>query len=687
MSVSNMKKLTAFVFRDDADRLVRTLMRLRCVQVQSLDAVRSAWKLSRVDCEGELADAKRRLTEVDAVLPILSQYSTRSMRFRRRVHTIDQQTFVKDGTEARTWETVRKVASLRSAIADSETKHTALEALSESLQPWLDYNAPLSDTETERTKTWFGSFSSATDSEQIERALAEVDAAGESVFEDDRFQYWALTFLKTRETEVGIALTALGFLRADLPSSPQTPLAASRETERQLAQLESEQLRLEEDIRAAAYALDDVEILHDVAATDVRVAELKQRLAQTNACTVLEGWYPEQMEDAVVSALAKFECAYETDEPAEGETPPVLLRNNRFAQNFEWVIGMYSYPKYGTYDPTFIMSVFYFIIFGMMFADVGYGLFLTLACIAGIKLLNPKPGMRRMLSMFAWCGVSCAVQGVVFGGWFGDLPIAIMKNFCGIEDPESLAIGRFFANGLLFNPVSSAVPFLILSLAVGEVHLVAGMAISMAETWKSGHRAEAICGTVPFWVLFAGLDLAAPNMLIGMEMIGSDMSEATKAVFATLSGIGIYLMIAGVLGILFLKGIGQRSFGAWLVKGLAGLYSLISFASDLLSYSRILALGLVAGVIGQVINMITVLGASGFGGFLAMLVVLVVGHVFNIAINLLGTFVHAARLQYIEFFGKFYEDGGEIFSPAEPSDDYTEAPAEAESVALPQERV
>lgn len=671
MPVSNMKKLTAFVFRDDSDRLVRRLMRLRCVQVRSLDAERSAQKLARVDCDGELISARKKLAAVDAVLPVLSRYSTRKMRFRRRVHEVDQQEFAGDGRAAHAWETVERAGALQETLAGLEAERVRLTALSESLQPWLEYDVPLSDCETAKTRTWLGSIPLSVPQETVNTALTDAGCAVEAVDTDEKFSYWAVTFLKEGEAEAGAALATLGFVRQDFESETETALAASRRTEERLAALENETVQADEALHDCAEALDEIEILHDVAATDVRVAELKQRLAQTQTCTVLEGWYPENMEDALVGVLSKFECAYDTDKPEAGEEPPVLLRNNKFAQNFEWVIGMYSYPKYGTFDPTFIMSIFYFVIFGMMFADVGYGLLLTLACVAGIKLLNPKPGMRRMLSMFAWCGVSCAVLGVVFGGWFGDLPTAIMKNFMGIENPEATPVGHFFANGLLFNPVSSAVPFLILSLAVGEIHLVTGMAISMAETWKTGHRAEAVCGTVPFWVLFAGIDLAAPNMLIGMDMIGQTMSEATKASFAGIADIATYLMLAGAAGILLLKGVGQKSFGAWLVKGLGGLYSLISFASDLLSYSRILALGLVAGVIGQVINMITALGASGVVGFIAMLLVLIVGHVFNIAINLLGTFVHAARLQYIEFFGKFYEDGGAAFEPAAPSDDYT----------------
>ncbi len=666
-----MKKLTVFAFRDDTDKLVRRLMRLRCVQVTLSDTGQGNEALGRADCDAELQSARKRLRDVDEVLPILSRYSTRTMRFRRRVHAVDLQEFETSGDAERARNVVARVSELVGKIEENRAERAKLETVLATLRPWLDYDVPLSESETAKTKTYLGSVPMMNKPESVAERLADGGCVAEEIFSDEKFSYWAVTFLKENETDVGVLLSSLGFTKQTFGDCTGTATAEEAKTQDKIAKLEENAERDGEALHDCAEALDEIEILHDLEQTNVRVATVKQKLAETRCCEVLTGWYPEPMEDAVVEVLEKFECAYDLSQPEAGDNPPVLLRNNKFAQNFEWVIGMYSYPKYGTYDPTFIMSIFYFVIFGMMFADVGYGLLLILGCVLGIKLLNPKPSMRRMLSMFAWCGVSCTILGVVFGGWFGDLPTAIMKNFMGIADPESTKIGHFFANGLLFNPVTSAVPFLILSLAVGEIHLVAGMAISMVETWKSGHRLEAVCSTVPFWVLFAGIDLSAPNMLIGMDMIGSGMSESLKTTFANLGGIATYIMLAGVVGILLLKGVGQKSFGAWLIKGLGGLYSLISFASDLLSYSRILALGLVAGVIGQVINMITALGSSGVGGFIAMLLVLIVGHVFNIAINLLGTFVHAARLQYIEFFGKFYEDGGEQFEPAEPSDDYT----------------
>jgi V/A-type H+-transporting ATPase subunit I len=204
---------------------------------------------------------------------------------------------------------------------------------------------------------------------------------------------------------------------------------------------------------------------------------------------------------------------------------------------------------------------------------------------------------------------------------------------------------------------------------MGEVHLIAGMAVNMVQTWKNGNPIVALCENVPYWVMFAGVDMMAPLAAAGM-ITTEPLAPQTQALLQSLSDLGLWVMVAGIAMILFLKGVGQKTFFAWLIKGLGGLYSLISFASDLLSYSRILALGLVASVIAQVINMLTNLGSSGPVGFIFMLIIMILGHGLNLAINLLGTFVHAARLQYIEFFGKFYEDGGRMFAPLTPRSKY-----------------
>ena len=674
MSVSTMKRLTVLALEQDTDAIVRRLMRLKCVDIRRAEG-EGLMPLDTARAGTQRAEAERRLGDIRRAMGLLSVYSKRWGFFGRPLHRVDRDAFCRDGRDLRAWEAVTDTLSVGGAREALARERTEGEALLRALEPWLSYDAPLNASGSVRTVQYLGTLPAKTD---IATVSAELEAAGaypETVGEDDYGIYLSVTALREENDAVERILLSRGFLKVHFPDVSTTASAATAQTEARLAEIDAEDEALEERMRDLAEQLDEIEVLCDLEATTVNFCRQKQKLARTGRCTVLTGWIPEDARERVLRVLSSFECAVELADPDEGEEPPVLLRNNSFAASFEWVIGMYSYPKYGAFDPTLVMSIFYFLIFGMMFADVGYGLLLVLGCFGGIRLLHLKPSMKRMLAMFGWCGVSCMIMGVLFGGWFGNLPTAIMNTFIYHAEgvAETTPIGSFFYNGLIFNPIDSATGFLVLALAMGEIHLIAGMAINMIETCKKGRVAEGICSTVPYWVLFLGIDLIAPQLFTNLFFGGVEsLAPATASLFATLASVGKITMGVGFAAILFLKGVGQRSFFGWLIKGLGGLYSLISFASDLLSYSRILALGLVASVIAQVINLLTGVGTSGALGFVFMLVVMIVGHVLNLAINLLGTFVHAARLQYIEFFGKFYEDGGDPFDPAIPAEEFSE---------------
>ena len=679
MSVSTMKRLTAVTYTADADAVVRKLMNLRCVDIRSVPTGEGLAPFDLLSCEAQRAEAERRLSDIRRAMPILAKYTNRRRGLARVVHEVDRADFLQSGRGERAWEAVCDTLYRGEQIEALREEMARCRSLIASLDPWLEYDAPLNWDGTEKTRLILGSLPAKSDTEQLREELEREGAYFEVVSPDPNGCSVAVTAFRSDLPRLEVLLARYGFLKVELGEIDTTARAAYENAEERLRQIDTELFLEEERLRELSALLDDVEILSDMEETTARVCLQKKKLAATDRCAVLTAWIPADSEERVAKALSSFDCACEVREPEEGEDPPVLLRNNSFAANFEWVIGMYSYPKYGSFDPTLIMSIFYFLIFGMMFADVGYGLLLVLGCFGGIKLLKPREGMRRMLSMFGWCGVSCMLMGVLFGGWFGNLPTAIMNSFVYHADgvAETTALGRFFYNGLIFNPIDSSTSFLLLALGVGEIHLIAGMAVNMVETWKRGRALEAICSTVPYWILFLGIDLMVPTLYVNMLAADpSAISEATRESFALLSEIGKNLMFAGFGLIFLLKGVGQRSFLGWLTKGLGGLYSLISFASDLLSYSRILALGLVAGVIAQVINMLTGLGASGPVGFVFMLIVMILGHVLNLAINLLGTFVHAARLQYIEFFGKFYEDGGDPFDPALPAENFSEENAD-----------
>ncbi len=656
MPISTMKKLTVLAFAGDADAIVRKLMNLRCVEIRNTEIGDGALLTAHLDSDGQKARAEGRLRSIREAIPLLNRYTTRRKSLGGSRHRVRIEEFLSDGRADSAWRTVEKAVEVSTRMTELDAERTRLQARLEALQPWLEYDLPLAVEGTAETVLLLGTCPPALNLSALQDTMDEIGAYSEIVNADKSAVYLSVLFHKADTEKVNRALVGFGFLRSSFADTPMNASTACEETEAELMRLDAEREQAEEWLSVLAENLDEVEILCDVEENNATAARHLKKLATTKKCAVLEGWIPQFTRESVTDALSKFDCAYEIREPEEDEVPPVLLRNNRFAMNFEWVIGMYAYPKYGAFDPTFIMSIFYFVLFGLMFADVGYGLLLAIGCFGGIRLFKPRQGMRRMLSMFGYCGIASIIMGVIFGGWFGDLPTAIMTNMLGLN--VNTGVGHFFGSGLWFNPLDDPMTFLILSLGVGAIHLITGMIVKFVILCRSGRVTEALCTILPYWVLFAGLFL----LLLGM--LGGSLAIAGT--------VGGYVAIAGAVLILLLNGYGRKNIFSRILGGFGGLYGLINYASDLLSYSRILALGLVAGVIAKVINLITMLGATGVVGFVFMVVILLVGHALNLAINVLGTFVHTSRLQYIEFFGKFYEDGGTPFEPASTADRYTE---------------
>lgn len=692
MSVSVMKKLTVLTPLRDADRLVRQLMRLRCVELRSVavDDLPDGGRLLRCDCEAARAEAERRVADVTAALALLDAYTVKAKPWRQKPIVTTAEAFRTTGSYDAACTVVKEVREIESARAAARHEYNRVEALRHALAPWLDYDLPLGRSETDTCEIWQGVLPPGVTIEEItdqpepanapdaapvrdlHMAVEEITRTGDGEMRKDAHgRYVSVILLQKESDDVARALAGAGFTRIqwkDLPS-PGTARENDALCVKRLGELENQLQSYTDRLRHLSQMLEDIRVLYDMEMTSLEAARQRQKLASTEQCAVLEGWVPGNREEKVSTALDKLFCAYDMAEPEEGEEPPVLLENNGFASNFEWVVGMYAYPKYGTFDPTAIMSIFYFFIFGVMFADVGYGLLLLLGGLLLPKLLHMKGNLKRMLNMFGYCGISCMALGVVFGGWFGDMPYALMTGFFGYTLEEAKAAFPIF-NGLSLtiggepvslNPLENPMAFLVISLAIGAVHLIAGMAIKFWILCKQGHVFAAIFDIGSYWVLFAGLGLIFFAPTVGWIVLG-----------------------VGALMIVCTYGRAQKNIIMKFFMGLKGLYDLISYASDLLSYCRILALGLAAGVVGQVINLLATMGGPTPGGFVLLVLVMLLGHALNMAINVLGSFVHTSRLQYLEFFGKFYEDGGVAFEPALPSDKYSTVelePADTESDA------
>jgi V/A-type H+-transporting ATPase subunit I len=361
-------------------------------------------------------------------------------------------------------------------------------------------------------------------------------------------------------------------------------------------------------------------------------------MLKTEKTFYISGWIPEKSKDKVEKILQKNECWYEIKQAEEDEKHPILLNNNSFAQPFESITELYSLPSSSNIDPTAVMAPFYMLFFGMMLADVGYGLIMAVACFMILKKFNIEGTLQKMVKLFFYCGISTACWGVMFGSWFGDAISAIAKVMFNSD---------FTINAVWINPMDQPMTLLIFSFLFGIVHLFIGMGVNAHMLIRDGHPLDALFD-IGFWYGFI--------IGIGMWLFGN-------SIVAGLAQTGKWMTIVFAIGLVLTQGRAKKGIVSKLISGVMSLYNITGYLSDILSYSRLLALGLATSVISSVVSILGSMGGSGFFGSILLIVVLVVGHTFNIAINALGAFVHAARLQYVEFFGKFYEGGGEAFDP------------------------
>ena len=654
MSVSKMKRLTVFARKERLDELVKKLIRLRCVEISNDKTFdEDELSLSRINCDSRRLELEAQLGEINEAIKTLNVYVKKAKGLFSGRNSLDMDSFVAKGhfkkaqtIVEQTLEAQKKENKIKDDIAKCQEEIVAA-------RPFFNYDAPLGLEHTETSEIILGVLPGATDMDAMGRALYDAGAIFNVLSMDSVGVYVSIFCHRSDASAVTSLLTSYGFLKSNFAGNRQTARESIKDANRRIKLLASEHEAIKAKLGSLAEQLAWVEAMYDVVATELVSVNQKIKFVSTESVAIINGWIPIKREQAVKAFLEEFECAYEIRDPEGEEIPPILLENNGFASNFEWVLGMYSYPMYGKFDPTFIMSIFYFIIFGIMFADAGYGLILLLACFGAVSFLKLSDGMKRFMKMFGYCGISCIIFGVLFGAYFGDLPLAIMRNMMGMSEdqlPNLALLGSDAANlALLFDPLQNPMGFLIFSLAIGAVHLIAGMAVQFVVLCKNKQALDAIFDIGFYWLLFAGV-----------------------ALWVLLPSIGMWVTIAAAALIVLTHGRAEKNIVMKIAKGLLGLYDLINYVADLLSYSRILALGLAAGIIAQVVNILGTMGGPTVFGFIVLVVAFVVGHLLNLAINVLGTFVHTSRLQYIEFFGKFYEDGGIPFEPALPSEKYTQ---------------
>lgn len=346
----------------------------------------------------------------------------------------------------------------------------------------------------------------------------------------------------------------------------------------------------------------------------------------------------------------RFDLYVQTEEVPEAEEAPVLLKNSTFAESAEGVTASFGLPARGEMDPTSVMSLCYVFFFGLMLSDAAYGLIVFLACFILLKKFpRMGSGLKKSIRLFMYCGVSTLFWGVMFGGYFGDAVNVISRTFFGRE----ISIPAVW-----FTPLDDPMKMLVMSMLFGVIHLFLGLGLKGYMLLKDKRILDFFCDVVLWYCLLTGHIL----ILLPSELFAS-MSQMTIVFPEPDNLLAKVLAIGGAAGILLMSGRSSKNPALRLALGAYDLYNITSWLSDVLSYSRLLALGLATGVIASVINQMGSMAGNGILGAVVFILVFLVGHGFNLAINLLGAYVHTCRLQYVEFFGKFYEGGGRMFEP------------------------
>lgn len=644
-----MQKLTAIALRSDADCVIRRLMWLSCVEVVPVksDTVEDVREDAVSTFETECADAEHNLKKLGSAIMLLKNYIPKEKKdgmFSLRPKIARERYDADVSAYSAEFYTAGRAKEITHRLDEIANEKINLLGSAAALQPWKDCPIPLDLTKTKETRVWFGTLPSNMTAEAASAAIqggAEqpVPCAVELISEDAGNKYIVIIYHVSCEDIVYSALSSVVFVKLDLREYNGTAADNLGRIENDIIKSDNERAALVNELSSLAAGIDSLKIAYDAAAARLSVLNAKKKLYETRETVILSGWVPGKAAGKVTEQLEKMCCCYGLSEPQEGDSVPVLLQNRQPASAFEMVIGLYSLPAYGSFDPTVIMSVFYFIIFGIMLGDVVYGLLLTVGGFLAIKFLDLDDGVKRIIRLFAICGISCIISGILFGSYLGDLPVVFMDKMLGIKI-ESPA--------LMFDPIGDPIMFLVVSLAAGAVHIVAGMCVKFCILWRSGKRFDAIFDIGSWIVLFTGI-----------------------GVYALYPGVGKYIAVSGAAMLILTQGRAQKNIFMKLIMGVGSLYGIVSYAADLLSYSRIMALGMASAVIASVVNILATLIGPSVIGFIVMIVIVLFGHAVNLGINLLGTFVHTSRLQYIEFFGKFYEDGGRAFKPVCPEMKYT----------------
>lgn len=644
MSIVRMKHLRLVAMQRDREDLLRLLQRMGCVEIDEPQVQHGELPegLTSPDAGG-LARAMELRGEAERALAVLNRYAPeKGGMFKARTALREDALFDERALdEAR--QSVRQVLEADRTAGALQAELTKLAEERSALEPWLSVDVPLDMDATQQMLVRFGTLPAGTDPGEVEgQLLAQTPLARVVWAQADRERrYLLLMYHQSAAEPVEQTVKLLGWSRANLRgwtgTAQENDLRLARQQEQTRQRLEQELAQLKE----MGQLRSQLQLAADRAQVDVDRETGRSRLLDTDLAFVLEGWLPADAADGLREELKPYACALELTDPEPEDYPrvPIKLKNGLLSRCMNVITEMYSMPAYDGVDPNPFMFPFFVLFFGIMMADMGYGLLMIAAALVVLFKGHPGQGTRYFMEGVLWCGISTFVVGALTGGFFGDL----IPQMAKIINPDST-----LTLPALFTPLDDTMAIMIGSVVLGCVQIVTGMTISVVHKIRQGDFLDALFDEITWWIILGGAALA----IFGI---------------GTVSGVPVVLTV-GVLMLVFGGTRKARGFGK--VSSLVGLVynGVTGFFSDALSYVRLMALMLSGSVIASVFN---TLGAT-FGNVILFFIVAMIGNALNLALNLLGCYVHDLRLQCLEFFNRFYKEGGRPYAPLSYQTKYTD---------------
>ena len=643
MAIVKMSKFDLVVFAEQRAKVLKKLQKFKEVNFVDIELHDENGELSKDAVEGvtkyvnneELTHIDERLYQLSNAISLIKKYDERKTRLRDVIHGNENYTFDELAKKVLSYDW-KKVSSelnkigtqysqIKSEISKKYMRYDEID-----LWERLDVN-PKELKNLKKVNTFLGTVPIKLKGSFID-GISELDKTyyEELKIVKDEVYYLVISSIDESEKEKLAEVFRNSSFTVENLDIDAVPQDYKNGLQKEISELKKEKRRLKAQIKTYSEDLTDLQAVYEYMQNKkLRIVE-SEKLAQTENTILIKGWIPtekvSEFEKVIKDEAGDNYYLTFTDADRDDATVPIKLKNGKVASTFENLTGMYAYPRYNEIDPTPLFTPFYILFFGMMGADVGYGLVLLLATMFVLKVVNLSSQMRKSIKFFFYLSFSVIFWGLLYGSYFG----ATIPGMWRLVDPASQY------NDLLIG-----------SIVFGVVHIFVGLAIKAYMLIRDGKSLEAVYDVL-FWY---------------MALIGGMLFLIFKLMnlSAVVANVSMWVMIAGMAGIVLTGGREAKGVGAKLGGGLYSLYGISSYVGDFVSYSRLMALGLSGGFIASAINMIAGMIGGNWFGMIFIPVILIVGHLFNMFLSFLGAYVHTSRLMYVEYFGKFYEGGGKPF--------------------------